>query len=289
MSKYDRRRKYYLVLDCETASLPCVAQLTDEEQRKRVAIAKPLIYDLGWQVIDQKGNVYARKNYLISEIFSVPSIFDTAYYASKRPIYLERLQRGEISVVCWETAVTELIADMQAVEAVGAYNAMFDFKKALPFTDLYVNQLYSPSFQSWLERQERICCWLADGNEVNSSTDFEAEIFRFRGETYPLFDLWGLSCEHILDCDEYRDMCINERWETASGKYFKTSAETAYRYVSKRNDFNEAHIAIDDVTIESELFALIVKKSKKKWTMGITCFPFRRLGTVEDYRLAKGS
>lgn len=288
MSKYDRRRKYYLVLDCETASLPCVAQLTDEEQRKRVAIAKPLIYDLGWQVIDQKGNVYARKNYLISEIFSVPSIFDTAYYASKRPIYLERLQRGEISVVCWETAVTELIADMEAVEAVGAYNAMFDFKKALPFTDLYISQLYSPSFQSWLERQERICCWLADGNELHSYTDFEAEIFRFRGGSYPLFDLWGLSCEHILDCDEYRDMCINERWETASGKYFKTSAETAYRYVSKQNDFNEAHIAIDDVTIESELFALIVKKSKKKWTMGITCFPFRRLGTVEDYRLAKG-
>ena len=289
MSKYDRRRKYYLVLDCETASLPCVARLTDEEQRKRVAIAKPLIYDLGWLVIDQKGNVYARKNYLISEIFSVPSIFDTAYYASKRPIYLERLQRGEISVVCWETAVSELIADMEAVEAVGAYNAMFDFKKALPFTDLYISQLYSPSFQSWLERQEQICCWLADGNELHSYTDFEAEIFRFRGGSYPLFDLWGLSCEHILDCDEYRDMCINERWETASGKYFKTSAETAYRYISKQNNFNEAHIAIDDVTIESELFALIVKKSKKKWAMGITCFPFRRLGTVEDYRLAKGS
>ena len=31
MNKYDRRRKYYLVLDCETASLPCVARLTDEE------------------------------------------------------------------------------------------------------------------------------------------------------------------------------------------------------------------------------------------------------------------
>lgn len=288
MSKYDRRRKYYLVLDCETASLPCVARLTDEEQRKRVAIANPLIYDLGWQVIDQKGNVYARKNYLISEIFSVPSIFDTAYYTSKRPIYLERLQRGEISVVCWETAIQELIADMQAVEAVGAYNAMFDFKKALPYTDLYISQLYSPSFQSWLEAQERSCAWLAQGNTPTSHTEFEAEIFRFRGATYNLFDLWGLSCEHILNCDEYKNMCIEQEWETASGKYFKTSAETTYRYIAKQNDFNEAHIAIDDVTVESELFALIVKKSKKKWSLGITCFPFRELGTVEDYRASKG-
>lgn len=288
MNKYDRRRKYYLVLDCETASLPCVARFTDEEQRKRVAIAKPLIYDLGWQVIDQKGNVYARKNYLISEIFSVPSIFDTAYYASKRPIYLERLQRGEISVVCWETAIQELIADMQAVEAVGAYNAMFDFKKALPYTDLYISQLYSPSFQNWLESQERSCTWLAQGNTPTSHTEFEAEIFRFRGATYKLFDLWGLSCEHILNCDEYKNMCIEQEWETASGKYFKTSAETAYRYIAKQNDFNEAHLAIDDVTIESELFALIVKKSRKKWSLGITCFPFRGLGTVEDYKGSKG-
>ena len=287
-NKYDRRRKYYLVLDCETATLPCVASMTDEEQRKAVAIAKPLIYDLGWQVIDQKGNVYARKNYLISEIFSVPSIFDTAYYASKRPIYLERLQRGEISVVGWATAVAELISDMKEVEAVGAYNAMFDFKKALPFTNLYINQLYSPSFQNWLDAQERTCAWLAEGNTLTSHTDFEAEIFRFRGETYKLFDLWGLSCEHILNCDEYKDLCIEQEWETASGKYFKTSAETAYRFASKQNAFIEAHIAIDDVAIESELFAIIVKKSKKKWAMGITCFPFRELGTVEDYKGSKG-
>ena len=89
--KYDRRRKYYLVLDCETATLPCAGNLP-AEAKKNVAIAKPLIYDLGWKIIDKKGRVYSRKNFLISEIFSVPSIFDTAYYASKRPLYLEKLE-----------------------------------------------------------------------------------------------------------------------------------------------------------------------------------------------------
>ena len=85
MPKYDKRRKYYMILDCETATLPCANQYTEEE-RKNVAIAKPLIYDLGWKIVDKLGVVYNRENYLITEIFSVPQIFDTAYYKDKRPI-----------------------------------------------------------------------------------------------------------------------------------------------------------------------------------------------------------
>ena len=77
--KFDRRRKYYLVLDCETATLPYAINF-DGKQRQTIAIAKPLIYDLGWQIIDRQGNVYAKRNYLISEIFSVPSIFNTAFF-----------------------------------------------------------------------------------------------------------------------------------------------------------------------------------------------------------------
>ena len=97
MNKYDKRRKYYIVLDCETATLPEAINY-DGEERKNIAIAKPLIYDLGWKVIDAQGRTYARKNYLISEIFSVPAIFDTAYYASKRCVYLEKLEKGEIQL-----------------------------------------------------------------------------------------------------------------------------------------------------------------------------------------------
>ena len=50
--KFDRRRKYYLVLDCESATLPCAGNLP-AEAKKNVAIAKPLIYDLGWKIIDK--------------------------------------------------------------------------------------------------------------------------------------------------------------------------------------------------------------------------------------------
>lgn len=280
--KYDRRRKYYMVLDCESATLPCAADLP-AEAKKNVAIAKPLIYDLGWKIIDKKGRVYSRKNFLISEIFSVPSIFDTAYYASKRPLYIEKLNRGEITLTDWKAASAELVADMEHVEAVGAYNSMFDFKKAIPFTELYIGKLYSADYHNWLKWQEKSCEWLANGGTATGQQTFEESIFRFRGKCYPLFDLWGLTCQHILNCDEYKQMCIDERWQTASGKYFKTSAETAFRFFSGDTAFEESHTAIDDCEIESQLFAEIVRRTRNKWSMGIEFFPFRMLGTVENF------
>lgn len=284
MNKYDKRRKYYIVLDCETATLPEAINY-DGEERKNIAIAKPLIYDLGWKVIDAQGRTYARKNYLISEIFSVPAIFDTAYYASKRCIYLEKLAKCEITLTDWKTASAELVEDMDACVAVGAYNSMFDYKKAIPFTDLYISKLYSPDFHDWLNYQNKKLPWLATGHRNENPNGFDETIFRFRGKEYPLFDLWWLSCRHILNCDEYKNMCLDNDWQTASGKYFKTSAETAFRFFSETLDFEEAHTAIDDAEIESLLFAEICKRTKKKFEMGIIYFPFRELGTVEDFVL----
>lgn len=280
--KYDRRRKYYMVLDCETATLPC-ANLLPAQSKKKVAIAKPLIYDLGWTIVDKKGRVYARKNFLITEIFSVPEVFDTAYYASKRPLYIDKLNRGEIVMTDWRTAVAELLEDMQYTEAVGAYNAMFDFKKAIPFTELYINQLYSPNFHKWLKLQNDWCDRIVNARTSQSKGDFESDVFRFRGKAYPLFDLWGLSCNYILNVEEYKRACISNGWRTESGMYFKTSAETTYRFISGNEGFIESHTAIDDADIESEIFALVVKKAKNKVVTGIEFFPFRILGSVENF------
>ena len=283
MVKLDRRREYFLILDCETACLPHVADLAPE-QRKIVGISKPLIYDIGWTIIDRQGRTYDRKNFLISEIFSVPAIFDTAYYADKRPLYLEKLQAGEIILTDWRTATKELEDALNAVKAVGAYNAAFDFKKAIPFTELYINKLYSPDFHDWLDYQNYLIDRAANGSRSQRTTSRkpadENEIFRFRGGVYPLFDIWALACEHIMDSDENRDFSCEEGLLTDSGKYYKTSAEVAYRFISRNRDFEEAHTALDDAEIESEILASIIRKDKKKLKMGIVAFPFRIVGTV---------
>lgn len=284
MLKLDHRRKYYLVLDCETATLPCAMEYTGKA-RQTISIAKPLIYDLGWTIVDRQGNIYDKKNYLISEIFSVPAIFDTAYYADKRPIYMDLLGNEEITLTDWRSATAELEEALAEVEAVGAYNSMFDFKKAIPFTELYINKLYSTDFHKWYNFQTEICHNIASGKTHKTEREFEPECFRFRNKSYPLFDLWGMSCKHLLNNDEYKQMCIDNEWTTPSGKYFKTSAETTYRYIHKNEDFSESHTALDDATIESEILGAIIKKNLKNLEIGLTYFPFRILGTVDSFQI----
>lgn len=282
-NKLDRRKKYYLIFDCETATLPC-ANNYEGTAKQNIAIAKPLIYDLGWQIIDRKGNVYIRRSYLISEIFSVPSVFNTAYYASKRPIYLEKLANNEIILTDWKTATKQLTNDLTIVEAVGAYNSMFDYKKAIPFTERYIKALYSPDFYEWEKRQNKICDKIANNNSNNSNKNFNGDIFHFRGKNYPMFDLWGLSCKYLLDNDEYKTQCIANKWTTASGKYFKTSAETTYRFIKNDVNFIESHTAVEDAIIESEIFSEVLKQTKNKFDIGIIYFPFRILGNVQIFK-----
>ena len=158
------KRKLYLVFDCETCTMDFVNALTegDAEKKKRIAIARPLIYDMGWTICDREGNIYSRKQYLVAETFSVPSVFNTAYYKDKRPIYIEMLKRNEIQVMPWSQCIMELIKDMETVESVGAFNSMFDFKKAIPFTELYMNHLYSEDFYTWQEGQKKLCQDIAE-------------------------------------------------------------------------------------------------------------------------------
>lgn len=282
MVKLDKRRKYYLILDCETATLPYAANYSESE-KKKIAIAKPLIYDIGWTVIDRRGKIYRKENFLISEIFSVPEIFSTAYYAEKRPVYLEKLENGEITLTDWRTATKILERDLLEVSAVGAYNSMFDFKKAIPFTELYINMLYSKDYYSWLNRQEKICDNIANGTLPQSDRIFESEIFRFRKNEYPLFDVWGLACRNLLNNDDFRSFCIENNFLTASKKYFSTTAENAFRFCFKDIDFIESHTALDDAEIESKLFSLIVKKNLSNFEIGIIYFPFREVGKVENF------
>lgn len=66
------RREYrYLVLDCETATLPFANEIAenDPERKKKIAIARPLIYDIGWTITNRKGEILGKKQFLIAETF----------------------------------------------------------------------------------------------------------------------------------------------------------------------------------------------------------------------------
>lgn len=278
------KMKKYCVVDTETATLPYADEIAqgDPERKKKIAIAKPLVYDIGWTICDRAGNIHDRKQFLIAETFSVPTVFNTAYYAEKRPIYLEKLKKGETIIKPWNEVMEIFIADLNTVDSVGAFNSMFDFKKAIPFTELYIKMLYSPDYFKWEEIQKKSCKRIAFEKPSNDSNpDFDPDHFLFRGRLYDLFDLWGLATTHLLNNVTYKNNCLKHGMLTNSGIYFKTSAETSYRYLCDKYDFIESHTALDDAEIESYILHKIAQKHAI--SNGIKYFPFRELGYTYDH------
>lgn len=274
----------YLVLDCETATLPLANEIAngDQEKKKKIAIARPLVYDLGYVIIDRNGNVLKKFQALITETFAVPQIFNTAYYADKRPIYLEMLKRGETRLMNWNDVAEELARDLETVNFVGAYNSAFDFKKAIPFTELYISKLYSPDYQQWEAVQRNICWNIANKSyKKNPEKEYNPNVFNFRENEYPLFDVWGMACKYLVNTTKYKNACLDGDMLSASGEYFKTSAETSFRYLTENYGFEEAHTALNDAEIEAQLLARMLKRHAV--SVGIAPFPFRKLGTTIEF------
>lgn len=276
----DRRRKYYLIVDTETATLP-----VNVSDRSKVSLKYPLIYDIGWVITDINGNIYRTRNFLINEIFSNYQVFSTAHYREKRQVYIDKLISGEIIKTDWEVATKVFEKDLSEIEGVGAYNAFFDLKKAIPFTERYIQKFYSNEWEMWYNNKiseiEN-----SDGKtskSKKSNPNYNGEIFDFREMQYLIFDIWYLAIQHLLNSDNYKKKAVENQWFTESRKYFSTNAENTYRFITDKNDFIESHTALSDARIETKIFAKAVNHNKWNIGWGIQPFPYKILGTVENF------
>lgn len=276
------RTTKYIILDTETCTLPFINEWAlSSDDKKKLAIAKPLVYDIGWTIASRTHGIMEKRNFLVAETFSVPAVFNTAYYKEKRPLYLDMMARGEIAVLPWDSIMEILLADLQDAEYICAYNAMFDFKKAIVFTELYIRQLYSPAYQAWENLQRDSCKRILNEKKKRNERDFDPEHFIFRGEKYPMIDIWGIACKYLLNNGKYKKMCLQESKISNSGLYFTTNAEVAMQYLSQRFDFIEDHTALSDAEIETEILFYCLKRGKI--IVGIEYFPFKMLGYTTDY------
>lgn len=274
--------KNYLILDTETCTLPFVKEwnLSADEQKK-IAIAKPLVYDIGWTIANRTHGTIEKKNFLVAETFSVPAVFNTGYYHEKRPLYIDMMRRGEITVLPWNDIMEILIADMQECAYVCAFNAMFDFKKAIIFTELYIKNLYSENYYAWENTQRTICRNILTQPRRNNEREFDPEHFILRGEKYPMIDIWGVACKYLLNNEKYKKMCLTSSKMSPSGLYFSTNAEVTMQYLSQRFDFIEDHTALSDAEIETEILFTALKRGKV--IQGIIYFPYKMLGDTIEF------
>ena len=276
------KKKFYLTLDTETATLPFANELCkNASQKQKIAIVKPLVYDIGWTITDRQGNVIKKENYLVQETFFVPNVFNTAYYCNKRPIYMDLLAKNKIKSANWNDIMPVLIADLNMCDLTTAFNACFDFKKAIPFTERYIKHLYSANYNTWEKNQRKKCEKILRGTDDSNNPEYLEPWFELRGKKYPIADLWGVACDRLINIDKYRNYCLENKLLTASVIYFKTSAETSFQYLMNQHDFIEDHTALSDAEIEAQILTKALKKGKIE--PQIKAFPFRELGTSVDY------
>ena len=147
--KIDRRKKYYLVFDCETAN----------------GLNDSLIYDMGGAVVDKKGKVYSAFSFIINDIFlDRKDLMQTAYYAEKIPKYWNDYKKGMYKIKTFLGARKYIHRLMKHynIDIVIAHNMRFDYN-ALNTTTRYLTK---SSIRYFLPFGTRIWCTLAMARSV---------------------------------------------------------------------------------------------------------------------------
>ena len=192
------------------------------------SLANPIVYDFGYIIINRKGEELARFSSAVKEIITDPKLMMNAFYAKKIfSFYIPKIAKGDLELNSWSDIVAQLLADVEKynVKTICAYNAKFDCR-AIKETNSFLG--FPPVFKSPI----RILC------------------------------LWEAACETLMNNRNFKKVARDLGWVTAKGN-IRTSAEMAYRYVSKDYDFIESHTAIEDAEIETVLLETMLNKKVK--------------------------
>ena len=114
------------------------------------------MYNLGCTIHDKDGNIFATTSMLIMEHFE--EIRNDDYAKKNFPIYVERLERGEMSAITTEEEALAIVRNLcrfYGVKYVMAYNTGFDLVKTIcrelldefEFIDLYLMALQTITHQ----------------------------------------------------------------------------------------------------------------------------------------------
>ena len=122
---------------------------------------------------------------------------------------------------------------------------------------------------------------IANGAKSSTHGNFDPENFLFHGLSIPIIDIWGVACSSLINTQKYKVMCLENEMLTESGEFFKTSAEATFRYITQNMNFDEAHTALNDAEIETEILRRAFKRGKVN--RGIKYFPFNNLGTTDEF------
>lgn len=208
-------KNYYLMLDTETANgLDC-----------------PLVYDIGFAVIDKKGNIYESYSFVVYEVFcKMKDLMQTAYYKEKIPQYEKDLAEGKRRIATYKT-IKSIIAKLckkYNIVAIVAHNAPFDYKS-------------TTNTQRYLTKSK----------------------YRyFFPYNIPIWCTLTMARQTIGKQITYKMWCKENGFTTKNGAV-RLTAEILYRFITQDMEFKESHTGLEDVLIEKEIFVRILRQHKK--------------------------
>lgn len=221
----DRRKTYLIGLDTETAN-------GIMEENDKLDLSQSLVYDIGWQVTDKKGNVFVKRSYLVAEIFLDKSLMDSAYYAEKVPKYWEDVKKGKREIKRFLNIQKQFFIDSREynVKAVFAHNAAFDLR--------------------------------ALNNTIRLLTGSNKRYFF--PKNLEIWDTLKMSRDIFGQKKSYSKFCIENGFMTKhrppQNRY---TAEILYRFITKDPLFEESHTGLEDVEIETIILVECFKAHKK--------------------------
>lgn len=188
-------------------------------------LEQPMPYDVGYIIFDDETKeVAVERSFIVAEIFFDTELMAGAYYADKIPQYWADIRAGKRKIARVTTIRRIIAADLAAfgVRSVGAYNMGFDRRA--------------------VKNNIRFCT----GSALRWFFPYNVEYF----------DVWTMACTSILRTEDYIFWAMENGLVSDKGNII-TSAEAAYRYITKDNSFCESHTGLEDVRIEKEIYMAI--------------------------------
>ena len=167
--------------------------------------------------------IVLKEDYVVEQVWHNLPLFQSAYYADKRPIYVSRM-KGKKAFLRKFGQITrrmyQLIKDY-GIQYAYAYNSKFD-EKVFDYN----------------------CDWFKCINPF---------------DTVEVLDIRGLVHSKIAFTEDFQNFCDEHEEYTDSGNY-STTAQTLFRYFSNDADFEEEHTALSDAIIETSILCECIAK-----------------------------
>ncbi len=192
------------------------------------SIDDPIVYDLGFAVVDEDGTVYETYSFVVADIFLDKELMSVAYFADKRKQYWKDIKAGKRQLRRFKT-IKNIFYDVckqHNISTIVAHNARFDYR-SLNLT------------QRWL---------------TSSKYRF---FFPFNIQ---FWDTLKMSREVLKNNRQYEDFCKENGYVTKNGQK-QFTAEVLYRFLTNNTDFEESHTGLEDVLIEKEILAYCLKEN----------------------------